>query len=357
MSIWISKRLRCLSVALASSASLCGSLPSLTAGEAIQFSPSKSKAEPGAANNKLSNEKLSNLKRLPSSNPFDLANQARPLGDDPRRPKTKEEKMRKLKELEDKNWTAVEPGQLQEEEDERTSMGVREYDVEKGGKEKTASDIWLDRRSGDNSRSQGNPRSRGPAARGQGQKRPQPVRESDDSDSGLKIGNAGGQTGGQSGGAPGSGELKLNKLGSDPAPGGLQDTFKGGNLSGDQGRRGDLGLRSIEAPAGTRPPSLGGGDSLGFGRDLNSKPALSASPGLFDPPKSQPSSAFAPPGGGSGFGLSGSRYSSPAFNDASLGSRSGFGSTPSSPLQSQNNFTPSSSRDAFAPPTRPSSGR
>jgi hypothetical protein len=356
MSIWISKRLRCLGVALAASASLCGSLPSLTAGEAIQFSPSKGKAEPGAPNNKLPKEKLSNLDRFPSSNPFDSANQARPLGDDPRRPKTKEETRRKLKELENKNWTAVEPGQLQEEEDEKTSMGVREYDIETGGKEKTASDIWLDRRSSDTSRSQGNPRGRGPASRGPGQSRPQPVRESDDSDSGLKIGNAGGQTAGQSAGAPGSKEPQLNNLlGSDPAPGGLRDTFKGGNLSEDQGRRGDLGLRSIEAPTGTRPTSLGGGDPLGFGRDVSARPALSAPSGLLDTPKSQPSSSFTAPGGRSPFGLSDGRYNSPSFNDPNPALSRGLGA--GSSLQPQNNFTPGSSRDAFTPPVRPSSGR
>jgi len=353
MSIWISKRLRCLGVALASSASLCGGLPSLTAGEAIQFSPSKSKAEPGAPNNKLPNEKLSNLNRFPSSNPFDTANQSGPTGDDTRRPKTREEKRRKLEELEKKNWTAVEPGQLQEEEDEKTSMGVREYDVETGGKEKTASDVWLGRRDTDTSRSQGNSRSRGTAARSQGQNRPQPVRESDDSDSGIKIGNASAQTGRQSGGTSGSGELKLNHvLGPDPAPGGLRDAIQGGNL--DQGRRGDLGLRSIEAPAEARPTSLGGGDSIGFGRELNSKPALSASPGLFDTPKIQPSSSFTAPGGRSPFGLSDARYNSPAFDPNPALSR-GLGAGAS--LQPQNNFTPGSSRDAFAPPVRPSSGR
>ena len=233
-------------------------------------------------------------------------------------------------------------------------MGVREYDIETGGKEKTASDIWLDRKRSDNSRSQGNPRSRGTAARGQGQNRPQPVRESDDPDSGIKIGNAGAQTGGQSGGTPGSGELKLNNvLGPDPAPGGLRDTIKGGNS--DQGRRGDLGLRSIEAPAETRPTSLGGGDSIGFGRDLNSKPALSASPGLFDAPRSQPPSSFTAPGGRSPFGLSDGRYNSPSFNDPNPALSRGLGA--GSSLQPQNNFTPGSSRDAFAPPVRPSSGR
>jgi hypothetical protein len=258
--------------------------------------------------------------------------------------------------LEDKNWTAVERGQLQEEEDENTSMGVREYDVEKGGKEKTASDIWLERRGGDNTRSQGNPRSRGTAARGPGQNRPQPVRESDDSDSGLKISITGSQTAGQTPGAPATGELKLNNiLASDPAPGGLRDAFSSANS--DQSRRGDLGQRSFDASAASRPSSLSGGDSPAFGRDLGAKSALSASPGLLDAPKSQPSGSFALPGGGSGFGLSGSRYSSPAFGDSSLGSRSGFGSTPSTPLQSQNNFMQGSSRDAFAPPVRPSSGR
>jgi hypothetical protein len=356
MSNCISKKLRCLGATLAASATLYGSHQLLTAGEAIQFSPSKGKAEPGAPNNKLPKEKLSNLDRLPSSNPLDAANLARPAGDDPRRPKTKEETRRKLKELEDKNWAAVESGQLQEEEDEKTSMGVREYDIEKGGKEKSASDIWLERRSGDNARFQGNPRSRGTAARGPSQSRPQPARESDDSDSGLKISIVGGQTGSQTVGAPSAGEPKLNNiLGPGATSGGLWDAFSGANS--DQSRRGDLGLRSIEAPAGTRPSSLGGGDSLGFGRDLSAKSALSASPSLLEAPKSQPSTSFAPPASGSGFGLSGSRYSSPAFNDANLGSRSGFGSAPPTSLQPQNNSTPGASRDAFAPPTRPSSGR
>jgi hypothetical protein len=355
MVIWISKRLRSLSIELASCALLCASLPALTAGEAIQFSPSKSKAEPGVPNSKLPKEKLSNLDRVPSSNPLDAASVARPAGDDPRRPKTREEKMRKLKELEDKNWATVGSGQLQEEEDEKTSMGVREYDIETGGKEKTSSDIWLSRRSGDNTRSQGN---RGTATRGPGQNRSQPARQSDDSDVGIKIGNASSQTGGQSIGAPGSGESKLNNvLTPDPVPGGLRDTFSGANPSADQGRRGHLGLRSIEAPAGTRPGSLGGGDSLGFGREAGARSALSAPPALLDTPRSQPPGSFAPPGGGSGFGLSGSRYSSPSFSDPGSGSRSGLGNKPSSPLQPQNNYAPGSSRDAFAPPARPSSGR
>jgi len=361
MSIWISRRLRCLGVALASSAALCGNLPPLTAGEPIQFSPSKNKeseAEPGTSNNKLPKGKLTNLDRLPSSNPFEAADLTRPPSDDTRRPKTKEEKRRRLQALEDKNWALVESGQLQEEEDEKTSMGVREYDVEKGGKEKTASDIWLDRKRGDNSRSQGNPRTRGSAARGPSRSLPQPVRESDDSDSDLRIGTAGGQTSGQSVGAPAAGGPRLNNiLAPDPAPGALRDAFSGGNPAGDQSRRGDLGLRSIEAPAGTRPASLGAGDSLGFGRDSSARSAFSATPGILDVPKSQPAGSFTPLGGGSGFGLSGSRYSSPAFNDASPGVRSSFGIPPSTLTQPQDNFTPGSARDAFAPPVRPSSGR
>jgi hypothetical protein len=274
------------------------------------------------------------------------------MGEDPRRPKTREEKMRRLKELEDKNWTAVEPGELQEEEAEKTSMGVRDYDVETGGKEKTSSDVWLERRNADNIRSQGNlrsrgPSTRGPSTRGPGQSRPGSVREANDGDSDTKINIIGGQTSGQSAAASASSESRLSSpLVSDPLPGGLRDTFDGGrHLPAETARRGDLGLLGIEGSAGRREASARG--------------ALSAAPGLIDTPKSQPSGLFTPAGSGSGFGLSGSRYSSPAFSGSSLGSRggSGFGNNTAPLTPPRNPLAPGSPRDSFAPPTRPSSGR
>ncbi len=334
-------------------------LSPLSAGEAIQFSPAKSKAEPGAQNNKLPKEKMSAFERMPTANPFDPANLARPNREDTRRPKTREEKRQAIKELEKKVWTEVNPGELQEEEDEKTAFGVRDYDVESNGKEKTAADIWFDRKHNDNSRSQNNnSRSRGPAARGQGQNRPQAAREIDDTDSGLTTGKAGGQSAGPSIGTPNSKELQLNKLlGGDSGPGGAKDNFGDANSLGGQGRRSDLGLRTIETQPGGRPSSLSGGDSLGFGRDMNSRAALPSSPGLLDTPRSQPSSPFSTPSGGPGFGLSGSRFSSSPFSDANLGSQSGFGNKPASPLQPQSSFAPGSARDTFAPPPRPSSGR
>jgi hypothetical protein len=226
-------------------------------------------------------------------------------------------------------------------------MGVREYDVETGGKEKTSSDVWLERRNADNSRSQGNLRSRGPSTRGPGQSRPRSVREANDGDSDTRISIIGGQTSGQSAAASASSESRLSSpLISDPLPGGLRDTFDGGrHLPAETARRGDLGLLGIEGSAGRREASARG--------------ALSAAPGQIDTPKSQPSGLFAPAGSGSGFGLSGSRYSSPAFSDASLGSRggSGFGNNTAPLTQPRNQLAPGSPRDSFAPPTRPSSGR
>jgi hypothetical protein len=352
MSIGISSGLRCLGVVLAS-AWLGGSLSPVTAGEPILFTPAKTKLEPNAPNNKLPKEKVSALDRITGASPVDAVdpNRVRSAGDDPRRPKTKEEKRRKLAELEKKNWAAVGPGELQEEEEEKTSMGVREYDVETGGKEKTASDIWFDRKAGDKSRSQGNPRGRGAASRAPGQNRPPPSRESDET--GLKIGK-GAEQAGASVSAPNSADGRLDKLLAPDAVAGPKDNLGGANSSMDQSRRGDSGLRTIDASAGTRPAKLGGGEALGFGRDTSARSSLSGSSLLFDAPRSQPSSPFTSAGGSPGFGPS---RDVPSAFDPPVASRDRFGNSPSSLTPQQNQSSPGFSRDAFAPPVRPSSGR
>ena len=110
MSIGISRSLRCLGIVLALSACLGVSLSPLMAGEPILFTPAKAKLEPNAPINKLPKEKVSALDRIPFASPVDTmdpANLARPTRDDPRRPKTREEKLRKLAELEKKNWATV----------------------------------------------------------------------------------------------------------------------------------------------------------------------------------------------------------------------------------------------------------
>jgi hypothetical protein len=330
---------------------------SLNAGEAIQFSNAKARPDPGAQN-KLVKDKLSTVDRIPSSNPFDTVNSASPARDERRKPKTREEKRRALAKVENENWTQVEKGQLQEEEEEKTAFGVRDYDLETAGKEKTTTDIWFSTKNNNNAPSSGNGRPSGPSARGSAPNRPRPAPESGEKESGLKLGKAGSKQADQSAAGPPSGDRSSqNILGPEIGLGKLNDTFSG--PPGDQ-TRGDLGLRSIDTPSGTRAPGLGlgSGEILGFGRDPGTKPALSGSPLLMDSPKSQPSGLFSPPGGsGSGFGLSGNRFGSSPFGEAGPASRSGFGSAPALQPQPRNSLTPGSSRDPFAPPPRPSSGR
>ena len=347
------KRLICLNVTLATAvlAACLGS--NVTAGEAIQFSSPKTQAEPSAQNS-LTTDKLSTLSRMPSSNPFDSINSASPVRDGGKKVKSREETKRHLAELEQKNWINVGKGELQDEEDEKTAFGVRDYDVETAGREKTSTDIWLGTKN-HNTRNPGNSRPSGAASRSPGQNRPQPAPASDEADSGLKLGKTSSKSGDQPLGAPGAKERSSQSLlGPDPAIGGLNDTFGNGVSLGDQGRRGDLGLRSIEAPAGSRSSGLGGADALGFGRDLGAKPSLSAAPSLFDAPKSQPSGgSFASPSG-SGFGFSDKSFSSAGLNNnSSLAPRgSGFGSSTAPLQQPRNNLS-----DPFARPTAPSSGR
>ena len=307
--------------------------PALTAGEAIQFSNTvKSRPGPGDQN-KLTKERLSMPDRVPASTAREGASAAESTRGDTRKLRTKDDKRRNLADLEKKNWMAVEPGQLQNEEDEKNAFDVREYDIETGGKEKTSADIWFTPKGRDDSRNADDSRARGTPSRTSSQNRPKPGREAGDPDSRLRIGKAEGQTTEQPFGVPSAKELQVH----DPlAPDiRLNETFGGGNSPSDQNRRGDLGLRTSQTP------------SLGFGRDASAKPASS----LWDNPKSQPSvSSGSSPGG---FGFSGNRNDS--FGAAPLTRPSGFGGD--SPLQTQPriNSTLGSSRDNT--PTRPSFGR
>lgn len=308
---------------------------SLTAGEAIQFSNAKARPEPGVQN-KLAKEKLTTAERIPSANPFETVNAATSVRDDAKKPKTREEKRRALAKMEDENWALVEKGQLQAEEEEKTAFGVRDYDVETGGREKTTTDIWFSTRNNNNGRGSGTARGPGASARGSNPNRPRLAPESDETD----VGKSGGKSTEQSILGPASSDRSLQSfLTPEPVVGKLNETF--GGPVGDQPSRGDLGLRSIETSSGTRGMGLGG-DILGFGHDLGAKPGLSGSPLLMDSPRSQPPSLFPPPGGPSplGFGPSGRP---PTLGDVPR-------------AQQPSTFTPGSS-DPFARPTRPSTGR
>jgi hypothetical protein len=322
------------SMAVLCAVSAAGSM--CVGGEAIQFSNGrKSRSAPGEEN-KLTKEKLAAPSRAPSAAPASRGGAAEPGRGDARRVNTKEDKRRNLAELEKKNWMAVEPGQLQEEEAEKTAFGVREYDIETAGREKTAADIWFAPKNRDTGRDAQDARTR-----------PAPARASDDADNEPRTGKADSSAKDQPSG-------RKTQATSPLAPETrLDETFGVTSPAGEPSRRGELGLRANQSTTAAWPSALGGADPLGFGRDGGAKPGSSS---LLRDASRAPSVG---PGSSSVGGVgAGNRGSSSGFNDRSLTRPGGFGAGSSVPTQPRFNSGPASTRsDPFAPASRPGSGR
>src|SRR5262245_20308975 len=115
----------------------------IQAGEAIQFSPGKSKVA-SELDNRLSKEKASAPgRRAPVSELG--AGIDNPLVSSPTaaRRSRAEEKKAKNAELEKKNWILFNRGELQEKEESAGGLGVRDYDGEGIEKEKTLGELWF----------------------------------------------------------------------------------------------------------------------------------------------------------------------------------------------------------------------
>jgi hypothetical protein len=108
------------------------------AGDPIVFSNPKSKTDPGKEAQKEQERELSKPWKPDQSFDIELT-LPRPGFRGPRK-LTKEEKQRRNEQEEKKNWLLLRPGQLQEDEERKNQMGVRDYDLQKAGDENAPRD-------------------------------------------------------------------------------------------------------------------------------------------------------------------------------------------------------------------------
>jgi hypothetical protein len=97
------------------------------AGDPIVIGGEKPKTAPGTENKAAAREVFRLRDSVPDS-PFDVLSV--PMLQEKKRLDPKEEKRRRLQELEKKNWMMVDQGQLQAEEDDKNFLNVREYSVD-----------------------------------------------------------------------------------------------------------------------------------------------------------------------------------------------------------------------------------
>jgi hypothetical protein len=223
----------------------------LIAGEPIQFSNGKSRSEP-PSQDRLSKEKLAPLERVTSVNPNDEVDSSRYLS---RRRDPKEEKRRKLDELERKNWMVVDKGELQAKEEEETSFGIRDYDADSLEKDKTATDIWFGPKEHNNKGTKGPNQARSLSRNSVQNRPPPPPPDSEDKSSELNFGKLTGKEAESQTGGP-TKELSLKAvMGPDQTDTSSRELFGPGSggpgLFEERGRRREeLGFRSVDTQPG-----------------------------------------------------------------------------------------------------------
>lgn len=314
-----------------------------TAGEPIRFGGEKSKSSPDVQS-KVPQDRFLPTSRIPSTTPLDAFNSSG-ANMNLRRLSPKEEKQLKNKQLEEKNWAVVNRGELQEQDDQETEFGIRDYSADSLEKEeKGAGAIWFGSNQERSGKSAGQSRGPNGNSRATGPNRPQPAPRAVDSD--VNIGAAkissfdSGATPGQSQGK----EVTFQNL----APGSdannvLKELFNNGpagtRLPDEPSRgRDSFGLRSINTQPGLG--SSGSGRGYGLNSDLT-RPSVVSSPSLIEGLKSQPGSLP-------------SRLS-PTFDSPRYDLNSVTRSSVSPLAPPKNDNSVSSTRELFAPPPRPGS--
>lgn len=316
-----------------------------TAGEPIRFSGDKSKPAPNAPN-KFPQERNSTLSSIPSASPLDGLNSP---ALNSRRMDPKEEKRMKNAKLEKENWMMVDRGDLQNEDAENEGFGIRDYSGETLEKDqKGAGEIWF----GNNQDRGGKAGSQGRASGSGGRqvnsaRTPSaPQATSRPLDNNIRFGPPGSDFDLTSPVAKGqSKDASFQTLGpSVDANHALKDLFGGpagarsGPVEPDRGRE-SFGLRSINSQ-----PAAGGGLGRGYGLNIESPRATPApSRSMIEGPRNQP-------GGLSGFGSS-PLNSALNSSGSDLNSATRNSATPLN--QPRQEYAPTSTRDLFAPPSRP----
>jgi len=344
MSVLITNRFSPAVAAVVAIAAVGFPIALATAGEPIRFGGEKTKSAPDAQS-KVPQDRFLPTSRIPSTTPLDAFNSSG-ANMNLRRLSPKEEKQLKNKQLEEKNWAVVNRGELQEQDDQETEFGIRDYSGDSLEKEeKGAGAIWFGSNQERSGKSAGQIRTQNGGLRTTGPNRPQPAPRAVDNDVNVgaaKISSFDSEaTPGQSQGK----EVTFQNL----APGGdannvLKELFNNGpagtRLPDEPSRsRDSFGLRSINTQPGSGSPGLG----RGYG--LNSASAVSL-PSLIEGPRSQPGSL----GNGLGPSRLSPNFDSPRYD---LNSPSRSSVSPLAPPRNDNSV--SSTRELFAPPPRPGS--
>jgi hypothetical protein len=279
------------------------------AGEAIQFTPGKSKVATDLETS-LSKERASGTLRRPGLGGAESVESALAASQrqGPQRTK-REEKKAKNADIEKKNWIILDHGELQQKDEESSELGLRSDSIEK---ERTVGEIWFTQ-SRDGAKSAASS-SRINSTRSMGGVRPpsgSPRTAPEDRPSEEPPGPAAAAQSQQV-------TASLKDPVADQKDGALKDLFRSTAPPSD-GRNDELGSRPAAGSA-----QSGTSRGFGLGHDLSgpSQPAAGSSP-LLDTTRRGP--LFGPPVG-DGLGLSsGAR---------GLGAGSSFGSTFQTPFPS-----------------------
>ncbi|MCI0748178.1 MAG: hypothetical protein L0Y58_22465 [Verrucomicrobia subdivision 3 bacterium] len=131
---------------------------SATAGEPIIGPTDKGKSSPAAEINKSAARDLFNLReKAPGPSPLDVLNVHVTI---PRKPLDgREEKRERLRRLEKENWMVVGQGELQQEEEDKNFLGVRDYSLDDLEKDDAGNLMFRDLNKDDNKRMPGQFRS------------------------------------------------------------------------------------------------------------------------------------------------------------------------------------------------------
>ena len=330
------------------------------AGEAIQFTPGKSKVA-SELDNRLSKDKASAPARRASvaelgpgiDNPLLSAPSVA-------RRNRAEEKKAKNTELEKKNWILFNRGELQEKEEATGGLGVRDYDGEGIEKEKTVGEIWFtpprdDRSKGPSQPSRINtarpsppgPHGNAPKASDRaGEERPVDIEPS-------RLSGKEGRDAQQNTGSLKDVEVR-DTLTTDAQDGALKDLFNARAVQIAEPRRDASGPSATAAATpGTAPLVLG----KGFGLGSDNVPSAGGTSPLLD--GSRRSTPLGPPGPALGGSTPLSRAPGVSSSGGFLGSGFGsgfqnsFGNAPGANNNaSRNDQSPGSSRRTFDSPIR-----
>jgi hypothetical protein len=317
------------------------------AGEPIRFGGEKIKSTPDSQSI-VPKDRFRPTDRIPAVTPFDAINSSG-ANLNTRRLDPKEEKRLKNAKLEKENWAVVNRGELQEQDDQETEFGIRDYSGDSLEKEeKGAGAIWFGSHQDRAGKSTGQSRAPVGSLRAASLNRTPAVPRADTEVSYEAATSSGFDAGARPGQGQGKEVSFQNLAPASDANNVLKDLFNmgpaGTRVVNEPSRgRDDFGLRSITAQPEPGSPGLSRG--FGLGNDLG-RPSAASSPSLIERPGNQ--------SGAIGSGIGSSRLNS-AFDSPRYDLNNAARSSVSPLAPARNDYAPSSTRNLFTPPPRPGS--